>query len=111
MQDQLPKIRLGAEVRYFEGISHSSAVHDLKIENTDLLLLEMPFVPWSQRMIQEVKAAQQFNLTILLAHVERYRKTQGFSSSKKLEEMGVFDSIQCRIFLNKKTRKKAMHLF
>ena len=87
LQDQLPKIRLGAEVRYFEGISHSSAVHDLKIENTDLLLLEMPFVPWSQRMIQEVKAAQQFNLTILLAHVERYRKTQGFFFHKKLEEM------------------------
>ena len=111
LQDQLPKIRLGAEVRYFEGISHSSAVHDLKIENTDLLLLEMPFVPWSQRMIQEVKAAKQFNLTILLAHVERYRKTQGFFFHKKLEEMGALIKSNAEFFLNKKTRKKAMHLF
>ncbi|MEF2562838.1 MAG: CpsB/CapC family capsule biosynthesis tyrosine phosphatase, partial [Negativibacillus sp.] len=28
LQEQLPQIRLGAEVRYFEGISRSSAVHD-----------------------------------------------------------------------------------
>ena len=112
LQEQLPQIRLGAEVRYFEGISRSSAVHDLKIEKTDLLLLEMPFVSWSQRMIQEVKAAQQqLDLTILLAHVERYRKTQGFFLHKKLEEMGALIQSNAEFFLNKQTRKKAMHLF
>ena len=111
LQDQLPKIRLGAEVRYFEGISRSSAVHDLKIEKIDLLLLEMPFVSWSQRMIQEVKAAQQqLNLTILLAHVERYRKTQGFFFHKKLEEMGALIQSNAEFFLNKQTRKKAVQL-
>ena len=112
LQEQLPQIRLGAEVRYFEGISRSSAVHDLKIEKTDLLLLEMPFVSWSQRMIQEVKAAQQqLDLTILLAHVERYRRTQGFFFHKKLEEMGALIQSNAEFFLNKQTRKKAMHLF
>lgn len=112
LQEQLPQIRLGAEVRYFEGISRSSAVHDLKIEKTDLLLLEMPFVSWSQRMIQEVKAAQQqLDLTILLAHVERYRRTQGFFLHKKLEEMGALIQSNAEFFLNKQTRRKAMHLF
>lgn len=111
LKGQLPQIRLGAEVRYFEGISHSDSIHKLKAEGTDLLLLEMPFVPWSQRMIQEVKAAQQFNLTILLAHVERYRKTQGFFFHKKLEEMGALIQSNAEFFLNKQTRKKAMHLF
>ena len=63
-------------------------------------------------MIQEVKAAQQqLNLTILLAHVERYRKTQGFFFHKKLEEMGALIQSNAEFFLNKQTRKKAMYLF
>lgn len=112
LQDQLPKIRLGAEVRYFEGISHSDVIQNLKIEGTELLLLEMPFVSWSKRIIQEVQIIrQQPQMTVLLAHVERYRGIQGFFFERKLEEIGALIQSNAEFFLNKQTRKKAMHLF
>ncbi|MEE1394349.1 MAG: CpsB/CapC family capsule biosynthesis tyrosine phosphatase [Negativibacillus sp.] len=112
LQEQLPKIRLGAEVRYFEGISHSDAIQKLKIEGTDLLLLEMPFVSWSKRIIQEVQRIQQKpQMTVLLAHVERYRGMQGFFYERKLEEIGALIQCNAEFFLDKKSRKKALHLF
>lgn len=112
LQDQLPKIRLGAEVRYFEGISHSDVIQNLKIEGTELLLLEMPFVSWSKRIIQEVQIIrQQPQMTVLLAHVERYRGIQGFFFERKLEEIGALIQSNAEFFLNKKSRKKALHLF
>lgn len=112
LQTRLPQIRLGAEVRYFEGISHSSAVRELTIEGTDLLLLEMPFVSWSKRMLQEVQIMQkQLGVTVLLAHVERYRNMQGFFFERKLEEMGALMQSNAEFFINKKSRKKALHLF
>lgn len=112
LEEQLPEIRLGAEVRYFEGISHSSAVQQLTIEGSDLLLLEMPFVSWSKRILQEVKIMQrQSGVSVLLAHVERYRSTQGFFLERKLEEIGALVQCNAEFFLNKKSRKKALHLF
>ena len=40
-----PRVLLGAEVRYFQGISHVDRLHDLCLEGQDVLLLEMPFSP------------------------------------------------------------------
>lgn len=112
LKGQLPQIRLGAEVRYFEGISHSDSIHKLKAEGTELLLLEMPFVSWSKRIIQEVQIIrQQPQMTVLLAHVERYRGIQGFFLERKLEEMGALVQCNAEFFLDKKSRKKALHLF
>lgn len=112
LKGQLPQIRLGAEVRYFEGISHSDVIQNLKIEGTELLLLEMPFVSWSKRIIQEVQIIrQQPQMTVLLAHVERYRGIQGFFFERKLEEIGALIQSNAEFFLNKKSRKKALHLF
>lgn len=110
LKGQLPQIRLGAEVRYFEGISHSDSIHKLKAEGTELLLLEMPFVSWSKRIIQEVQIIrQQPQMTVLLAHVERYRGIQGFFLERKLEEMGALVQCNAEFFLDKKSRKKALH--
>ena len=38
---------VGAEIAYFPGISHMDALRELRLEGTDLLLLEMPFAKWS----------------------------------------------------------------
>ena len=78
-REDLPKIMLGAEVRYYEGISQSKELQKLKIEDSNLLLLEMPFIPWSDRMLHELVLAQkQSGLQIVLAHIERYFSFQGW---------------------------------
>lgn len=40
---EFPKVRLGAEVQYFEGICGIEDIRHLRIVGTNFLLLEMPF--------------------------------------------------------------------
>ena len=51
----MPEILLGAEVAFFKGISRADKLTALTVENTKLLLLEMPFAPWSDEDIEEVR--------------------------------------------------------
>lgn len=44
----------------------------LTVENTNLLLLEMPFTPWTEENLQEVEALLDRNFRILIAHLERF---------------------------------------
>ncbi len=68
-----PAIRLGAEVRFFDGISRFDGLNELCLEGTDLLLLEMPFRPWTSRMIDEVGIiASSTGIMPVAAHIERY---------------------------------------
>ncbi|MCD7783981.1 MAG: capsular polysaccharide biosynthesis protein [Oscillospiraceae bacterium] len=73
LDSDMPEIFLGAEVKYFEGISRSDDVSLLKIEGTDLILLEMPFMAWNQRIVSEViELASGRHTKLILAHIERY---------------------------------------
>ncbi len=71
--EQYPQVLLGAEVAYFQGISHCDDLQQMCIGDSKLLLVEMPFYPWSSRMVDEVLALQRnFAITPVLAHVDRY---------------------------------------
>jgi len=73
LTEDLPEIRPGAEVTYFDGISRSDAVRELRIEGTPLLLVEMPFAPWTRKMTEElIELNATGSVRVLLAHVERY---------------------------------------
>lgn len=68
----LPEVRLGAEVLAWEGMS-AEDLHPLCIEGTDLLLVEFPFAPMSYWLVEELeKVIVQQQLTLILAHLERY---------------------------------------
>ena len=67
-----PRILTGAEVAFFDGISKAEEIRHLTIENTNILLLEMPFVPWTERTLQEVAFLEQRGFRILIAHLERF---------------------------------------
>ena len=51
---EFPPFLMGAEVRFFDGMSRTQELPLLTLEGTNLLLLEMPFSPWSSRMVEEV---------------------------------------------------------
>jgi len=69
----VPKILCGAEVAFFNGISQADKLDRLTIAGTNLLLLEMPFRPWTDRDIREVRAlTEERHFQIIFAHLERY---------------------------------------
>lgn len=68
-----PQIVLGAEVLAFEGIERLPGLEKLCLSGTNMLLLEMPFTPWTEVLIESVeKLCEQDRFKIILAHVERY---------------------------------------
>lgn len=107
----LPQVLLGAEVYYFEGISRVEALKSLRIEGTPLLLLEMPFQPWTNRMVNEVIALNGLpDFTVLLAHIERYLWFQKREVWVELLEVGVLMQSNASFFLHWSTRHKAVHM-
>ncbi len=66
-------IYLGAEVYFYQGISNNEHIKDLTINNTNYLLLEMPFTQWSKSVISEVQMLiSNVGVTPILAHIDRY---------------------------------------
>ena len=69
----LPQILLGAEIAYFDGISRCDKLPALQLENSGLVLIEMPFGTWTRRMVDDIcMLPNQQGVTPVLAHVERY---------------------------------------
>lgn len=107
----LPEIKLGAEVCWFEGVSHCDDLERLRIEGTQLLLLEMPFAVWTERMIQEVRTLQSRpGITVLLAHVERYLGEQPPAVWDELLRLGVLNQCNADFFLQWRTRRRAVQM-
>lgn len=72
-QTDSPRILLGAEVAYFDGMSHSAEMELLQLGQSGLLLVEMPFGAWSGRVVEEICGLQtSLGLRPVLAHVDRY---------------------------------------
>lgn len=107
----LPELKLGAEVCYFEGISRCKGIERLCIEGTGLLLLEMPFCQWSYHMLHEVWELQtRPEVTVLLAHIERYLRRQGADVWRALAEWGVLNQCNASFFLDWRTRPRALRM-
>jgi len=102
----MPRIHLGAEVAYFGNMSRSEAVQQLQIDNTGLLLVEMPFSPWTDRIVQDVcRLQERQGLIPVLAHVERYRQKSQFPRYRDmLLDAGVLFQSNAGAFLKLGTR-------
>ena len=106
-----PEIKLGAEVLYYSGISHSADLSQLCLQGTNLLLLEMPFVRWSTSVIREVAdLARSGDFTVLLAHIERYYFRQPLSVWDRFLEEGIVMQANAGFFLSFRTKRKALRL-
>ncbi len=88
------KLLLGAEVAYFSGMSTCEELEELCIEGSRLLLLEMPFTPWTQSAVREIVALRSLGIVPVLAHIERYRRIPNFwQMLQQLSGVGVL--MQC----------------
>lgn len=108
-QPGLPRLLLGAEVYYFTGISQSIEIETLCLGGT--LLLEMPFCPWTNRMLAEAIALrEQRRLNVVLAHIERYFRWQPKELWEKLLNRGLLMQCNASFFVDWKTRRRAQKL-
>lgn len=110
-KDRMPELLTGAEVFYFQGISSSEAMKELCVSNTSLLLLEMPFCPWSRSEVEEVLTIREkLNVIPVLAHLDRYFPFQKKAVLNEMLSGDVLVQINADAFLNGKTARKAFKL-
>ena len=106
-----PQILLGAEVLYFPGVSRMEELSQLCLEGTKLLLLEMPFSPWSEYMTREAtELARSGRVTVMMAHIERYYDMQPPEVWDSLLENGAILQSNAEFFLSLRTRRRALRL-
>ncbi len=104
-----PEILLGAEVRYYSGISRMTDLKKLRIEGSNLLLLEMSMSKWTEYTIRElIELASIKDITLVLAHIERYYSFQSNSVWDRLYENGVLMQVNATYFNDFYTKRKAL---
>lgn len=106
-----PKILLGAEVRYYQGISRMADLKALRIEGSKLLLLEMPISSWTEYMVRElVEMSGRSSIRIVLAHIDRYLNLQKQSVWERMQESGILMQANAGFFVSLASRRKALSL-
>lgn len=110
-REDLPALRLGAEVLYFSGMSAVDSLDRLCLEGTKLLLLEMPFAPWTDRMLREVEILQRGGIQVVAAHVERYMLMQPRRTMEAFLDLGVLVQCNGAFFLSRRTARRALGMF
>lgn len=105
------RLLLGAEVRYYPGISRLEDLDKLQIDDSGLLLLEMPTAKWTEYMLHELEQLALLpNLKIVMAHVDRYLKIQPFQVFERLIESGILMQANAEFFIDFFSKRKALQL-
>ncbi len=111
LSDSLPKVICGAEVSYYSGISRLAELSALCIENSKLLLLEMPMSKWTTHDINGVlEIARRGDVKVVIAHLDRYRKFQSADALRRLRENGILMQCNADFFLRFKTKRKSLSM-
>lgn len=112
ISSEMPEILLGAEVRYYEGISRLENLKALCFQGTKLLLVEMPECRWSEFAIRELTdIACGGKIIPVLAHIERCIFQQKKETLFRLLQNGVLMQINAEFLNGRFSRRKALKLF
>lgn len=106
-----PQLLLGAEVKYFSGIHKAQAIHQLRLQGTKYLLLEMPFSKWTQRMLDEISELNQSReIDVVIAHIDRCLSMQKRGVIESLLSDGICFQANADCFLNWRKRGKMLRM-
>ncbi len=108
----LPKLSIGAEVYFFNGISDCDAIFPLTIDQKRCILVEMPIGPWPEKVYQELEGIySKQSLVPVIAHVDRYfGRFRTFGIPERLTELPVLVQANAEFFLNRATSAKALRM-
>lgn len=111
-RNDLPRISVGAEVAYFPGMSEADALRRLTLGGSGYLLVEMPFVQWTDRMLRELERIHdRQGLTPVIAHLERYLgPLKNRHVPDALEDLPVLVQANAEAFLNASTARRMLRL-
>ena len=109
LSEGLPNVILGAEVRYYRGISRLAELRALRVEGSKLLLLEMPETKWSEDIVQElIEMSSMSKVRLVLAHIERVFDMQSTAVWNRLYESGIMMQVNASFFDSFSTKRKAL---
>ncbi len=105
--EAVPALHIGAEVYYFPGIWEAQALPQLCIEGTSVLLLELPYIQWTQEIKDDIqKIITKRGLTVMLAHVDRYYELQQDKQVwNEVFQLPIYAQINGDSLLDRKSRK------
>ena len=106
----VPQLKLAAEVNVCTQFADFERIRELCIEGTDYMLVEMPFVPWEEWMIECV-----YNLTVkgimpIMVHIDRYMHYPKIALSA-LDQLHPAYQVSSEALLSHYDRKRVLELF
>lgn len=107
-----PKLKMGAEVLLSSSLLTKDGLLRLKLEDTDFVLIEMPYVHFSQSIYDGFDSiADMSDVKVLVAHVERYL---AFNSESEVERLfageNALGQINCTSLRGFGARRKCLRL-
>ncbi len=97
---EVGNIILGAEVAIEMGLSEKKGLETLRMGDTEYILLELPYAPYSSRIEEEITNIQLgLGLTPIIAHINRYTASYTENQMKSILELsGVVYQINNEVF-------------
>ena len=112
LPENVPQILLAAEVAFFPEIGDCTELDRLCIEGTKTLLLEMPFLQWTQPQVDEVASLvldRQYQ--VVLVHPERFCFTDAnLDYLSRLAELPIGMQVNASTLLRWRTRRDGLDL-
>lgn len=108
----LPRMKLGAEVYYFAGMSDSDVLPSLAISGSNYILVEMPGAPWTEPMYKELMGIyEKQNLVPIIAHLDRYiRPFHSHGIPERLARLPVLVQVNSSFFSDRSTTRMALRM-
>jgi len=107
------KIQLysASETYLHEYLFHNSNLDFLTVENTDYLLLELPYIKkWDKNIFETIERLTiHFCIIPIIAHIERY-PAAGKRDIKRLKEIGCIMQLNVSSLLDKRIKRRALSL-
>ena len=105
-----PKLKMGAEVLMSRSLLTREVLEKLKLEGTDFVLLEMPYIHFSQNTYDGVAdIADMGGIKVLIAHIERYLVANSEGEVMRLMEgENVLGQINCTSLRKMGDRRRCM---
>lgn len=107
-----PRIALGAEVQFYNDLHMMDELEELCINGTNYILVEMPFIEWTERTYQVLEQMWiNRGVVPVVAHLERYPE---FKKNPKaaiwLKESGALVQINSDFVCERSTRRRALKM-
>ena len=108
----LPRVSIGSEVFYFNGIGRSEGIKELTLCGSQFILLELPNCKLDSDILRDIADMyDRLGLITILAHLERYSAERGYNKVlEMIDNETVFAQINASSLFSKHLKRPAMKL-